>query len=43
MICNELAIPGLDAKESYGRISEQILRLNPMAEEKAIRKFIEGR
>ena len=37
------AIPELDAKESYEKIREQILLLNPMAEEKTIRKFIEGR
>ena len=37
------AIPVLDANESYEKIREQILRLNPMAEEKSIRKFIEGR
>ena len=36
-------IPGLEAKESYEKIREQILRLNPEAEEKTIRKFIEGR
>ena len=37
------AIPGLEAKESCEKIREQILLLNPMADEKAIRKFIEGR
>ena len=37
------AIPVLDANESYEKIREQILHLNPMAEEKTIRKFIEGR
>ena len=36
-------IPGLEAKESYEKIRAQILRLNPEAEEKTIRKFIEGR
>ena len=35
-------IPELDADESYGKIQEQILLLNPMAEEKTIRKFIRG-
>ena len=33
----------LDANESYEKIREQILLLNPTAEEKTIRKFIEGR
>ena len=37
------AIPKLDANESCEKIRDQILRLNPMAEEKTIRKFIEGR
>ena len=37
------AITECDAKESYEKIREQILRLNPMAEKNAIRKFIEGR
>ena len=37
------AIPGLEAKESCEKIREQILLLNPMADEKAIRKFIGGR
>ena len=37
------AIPQRDEKESYEKIREQVLRLNPMAEEKAIRKFVEGR
>lgn len=36
------AIPELDAGESYEKIREQIFRLNPMAEEKTIRKFISG-
>ena len=35
-------IPALDADESYEKIREQILRLNPAAEEKTIRKFIRG-
>ena len=33
----------LDPKESSERIRQQILRLNPLAEEKTIRKFMEGR
>ena len=37
------AIPELDPKESSERIRRQILRLNPLAEEKTIRKFMEGR
>ena len=36
------AIPKLDANESYEKIREQILLLNPTAEEKTIRKFIRG-
>ena len=32
----------LDAKESYEKIKTQILKLNPNAEEKVIRKFIRG-
>ena len=35
-------IPALDADESYEKIREQVLRLNPTAEEKTIRKFIRG-
>lgn len=35
-------IPELDAGESYEKIHQQILLLNPMAEEKTIRKFIRG-
>lgn len=35
-------IPELDAEESYEKIRQQILRLNPAAEEKIIRKFILG-
>ena len=37
------AIPELDPKESSERIRQQILRLNPLAEEKTIRKFMEGK
>lgn len=36
-------IPALDADESYEKIRQQILLLNPTAEEKSIRKFILGR
>ena len=36
------SIPELDAEESYQKIREQILLLNPAAEEKKIRKFILG-
>lgn len=36
-------IPALDAVESYEKIRRQILKLNPTAEERTIRKFIEGR
>lgn len=39
----DFAIPALDPGESYEQIKEQILRLNSMAGEKTIRKFIEGR
>ncbi len=35
-------IPPLDPVESYGKIRQQILLLNPQAEEKTIRKFILG-
>ena len=35
-------IRSLDADESYEKIRQQILLLNPMAEEKTIRKFIKG-
>ena len=38
----DFEIPELDADESYEKIREQILMLNPMAEEKMIRKFIKG-
>ena len=33
---------GGNAKESYEKIHQQILLLNPTAEEKTIRKFIRG-
>lgn len=36
------AIPELSPEESYETIRAQILRLNPAAEEKTIRKFIRG-
>ena len=36
-------IPELDADESYEKIRQQILLLNPTAGEKTIRKFIVGR
>ena len=36
-------IPELDAEESFEKIRQQILILNPMAEEKRIRKFIMGK
>ena len=35
-------IPALDAVESYEKIRQQILKLNPSAEERTIRKFIRG-
>ena len=35
-------IPDLDADESYEKIRQQILLLNPTAEEKNIQKFIRG-
>lgn len=35
-------LPKLDAKESYEKIKTQIIKLNPNAEEKVIRKFIRG-
>lgn len=38
----DFVIPELDAEESYEKIRTQILRLNPLAEEKTIRKFIRG-
>ncbi len=37
-----LEISKLDAREGYEKIRQQILRLNPAAEEKTIRKFILG-
>lgn len=37
-----ITISELDVNRSYEKIREQILRLNPMAEEKQIRKFITG-
>ena len=36
-------IPAKDAEESYALIRERVLLLNPMAEEKYIRKFILGK
>ena len=39
----DFEIPVLDAEESYEKIRQQILLLNPTAEEKTIRKFILGR
>jgi len=36
------SIPELDGEESYEKLRQQILRLNPTAEEKTIRKFIRG-
>lgn len=36
-------LPVLDAEESYALIRERVLLLNPMAEEKTIRKFIMGK
>ena len=38
----DFEIPELDADESYEKIRQQILRLNPTADEKTIRKFIKG-
>ena len=38
----DFEIPELDTEESYEMIRQQILLLNPMAEEKTIRKFIRG-
>ena len=37
-----LTIPKLDAEEGYEMIRQQILKLNPAAEERIIRKFIRG-
>ena len=39
----EFGIIELDAGESHEKIRQQILMLNPMAEEKTIRKFILGK
>lgn len=36
------ALPSLDPEESYEKIRDQILKLNPSAAEKTIRKFILG-
>ena len=38
----DFEIPELDAEESYTKIRQQILLLNPVAEERNIRKFIRG-
>ncbi len=38
-----LELPEYNAAESYEKIRQQILKLNPSAEEKTIRKFITGR
>lgn len=38
----DFTIPELDAAESYEIIRQQILKLNPAAEERIIRKFIRG-
>ena len=38
----DFEIPELDAEEGYEKIRQQILLLNPMAEEMTIRKFILG-
>ena len=37
------SLPNPDGEESYEKIRRQILRLNPGAEEKNIRKFIRGK
>lgn len=37
-----MTLPDLDPKASYNKISEQIIRLNPEAEQKKIEKFIRG-
>lgn len=39
---HDFDLPKLDAKESYEKIKTQILKLNPNAEEKVIRKVIRG-
>ena len=36
-------LPELDADESYEKIRQQLLLLNPMADEKTIRKFMMGK
>lgn len=38
----DLSLEALDPQESYDMIRDQLLRLNPAAEEKTIRKFIMG-
>ena len=38
-----VSLPNPDGEESYEKIRRQILRLNPGAEEKNIRKFIRGK
>ena len=38
----DIKIPELDTDESYEKIRQQTLLLNPTAEEKTIRKFILG-
>ena len=38
----DFVIPKLDAEESYEKVRQQILLLNPTAEEKTIQKFIRG-
>ena len=38
----DFEIPELDAEESYEKICQQILLMNPTAEEKTIQKFIRG-
>ena len=38
----DFEIPEMDAEESYEKIRDQILLLNPTAEEKTIQKFILG-
>ena len=38
----DFLLPELAAQESYETIRQQILRLNPLSEEKNIRKFIKG-
>ncbi len=38
----DFEVPELDAGESYEKLHQQILLLNPMVEDKSIRKFIRG-